>query len=161
MKTTLNDKKKPCPRFELSLFHYKCLYHFFIVVFVVTFTSAFFFSIIYYYIFVNQYEEGNILVTINVLSPFVFLYINLLSQDHLSIFFLSSSSSLAPLPFFLYLFSFFSFFIPAQSNKGRLEAIRPPRGLGWVTFGWVSCIIVQQGSSLGSCPIFSSPKPPL
>ena len=44
----------------------------------------------------------------------------------------------------------------AQSNKGRLAAIRPPFRLA--TFGWSSCIIVQQGSSFSLSPTFPSPK---
>ena len=34
---------------------------------------------------------------------------------------------------------------------------RKALGFGWATFGWASCVIVQQSSSFGSCPTF----PPL
>ena len=36
---------------------------------------------------------------------------------------------------------------------------RKASNFGWATFRWASCIIVQQGSSFGSCPTFLSQKP--
>ena len=47
--------------------------------------------------------------------------------------------------------------VQAQSNKGRLEAVKP-LAFGWAIFEWASCIIVQQGLCLSSCPTSSSPN---
>ena len=56
-----------------------------------------------------------------------------------------------------FLEKFFNHHQGHSPTKADLTLYGP--GFGWATFGWASCIIVQQGSSLGSCPTFF-PKTP-